>query len=203
MIKKINFISKEITSANGELNGIFAFLKRFYKTSDLQGSKIISFSGSSLRSDSQPVSAITGLNNEKYLKFWSSEITAGSWLRIDMINNPILLKGITIRMYAIDFYKQYSLELSNDSFTWETLTFNGPQTKPSTILSLYNDVSYNKFVRFIRIKGISKLYNTIENLAFYGLELFGNVLLDKYKCTMNRRMIIPLKNYALLIVLYS
>ena len=203
MIKKINFISKEITSANDKLNGIFAFLKTFYKTSDLQGSKIISFSESSIRSDSQPVSAITGFNNPNYNKYWTTENTAGNWLKIDMINNPILLKGITIHTYDCDFYAQYSLELSNDSFTWENLTINGPQTKPSKLLSLYNDVSYTKFVRFIRIKGISKLYNTVENLAFYGLELFGNVLLDKYKCTMNRRMIIPLKNYALLIVLYS
>ena len=113
------------------------------------------------------------------------------------------LKGITIHTYDNDFYRSYTMEISKDGFTWQSLVIDGPETKPSGYVSYYTDISgATEYERFIRIKGNDYTYGQYQGLAIYGLEIFGSVQLEVYKCSMRRSTSIPIKTYATLILLY-
>ena len=139
---------------------------------------------------------VFGIDNEKYLKYWSTFYDESNKYISFQMKYAIQLEGIGLACAGVDWYPQYRIETSLDLIEWDYSSTITVQRKPGNV-HLYFPLSNGKRCRFLKITPLGSIQNT--NFALYGVDFFGRIINPNNTCkqTYNNNNIV----YVLILII--
>ena len=189
-------MSQNIVFKGKLFDGIFQRIKNDTNIDDIVENKYVSIKVNSKRSDSSPASAIIGIGNSQYTKYWCSAKDDLTPVIISFRYQycyAIILKGISFRLNPADLFRNYKIETSMDEMIWDSTNsfdstiYNITEYTNSRWWDNYVSLDNLKPARFIRITPSDAYGSNLNreiNFVIYGMELFGEIIKSyNYFCT--------------------
>ena len=147
------------------------------------------------------VGVVFGINSSENTSFWSSKNNEQNKFISISLKYSVILEGIGIRNYCVDWYKKYLISCSNDLISWDYQTVISTEEynpkEEQKFLNLHFDIPKSTPCKFINITPAESYDGQLTNYAFYRIEFFGQVI-DPYPQQQTQIVIRSLSCYFFL-----
>ena len=155
--------------------------------------------------ESGSVKVLFGIYNNDEHRYWSSNYDETNKFVTIYLKYSIVLEGLGIQNYEVDWYKEYSISYSNNiiSLDYQTTISTEKYSPFTSDQSFYFPINNSKPCKFIKIRPLKGYNNQFSNYAFYRIELFGRIIdPNHHQCTQTKSRF-PSFSFFIIILIYK
>ena len=179
---------KRIPYGGVPMNGIVSHIQKYTGVLDVVDALYFKLIVPSTRAANLSTKFVLGIDNERYVKYWSTVNNEPNMFISFQMKYPVILEGIGIATGRIDWFPHYIISTSIDLIQWHNQTINVQQ--PYQNQHLFFDLSFKTQCRFINITPSGTPPDS-NNFALYGVDFFGWLVNPNPTCLKKSTQFFP------------